>query len=46
MAHEEMWGRMVSLKGERVTDVPVEEAVNQLKTLDLSLYKVAEVFFG
>ena len=46
MAHEEKWGRMVSLKGERVTDVPVEEAVNQLKTLDLSLYKVAEVFFG
>ncbi|MCB9467645.1 MAG: ATP-dependent 6-phosphofructokinase [Cyanobacteriota/Melainabacteria group bacterium] len=46
MAHEEKWGRMVSLKGERVTDVPVEDAVDKLKTLDLSLYKVAEVFFG
>lgn len=46
LAHEKKWGKMVSLQGSAVTDVPVEDAVNELKTLDLSLYKVAEVFFG
>lgn len=46
LVHEKKFGRMVSLRGNQVTDVPVSEAVNQLKTLDLSLYNVAEVFFG
>lgn len=46
LAHERKFGRMVSLQGSEVKDVPVEDAVDQLKTLDLNLYKVAEVFFG
>lgn len=46
LAHREKWGTMVSLQGSKVTEVPVEDAVNELKTLDLSLYNVAEVFFG
>ncbi|MBX9695574.1 MAG: 6-phosphofructokinase, partial [Cyanobacteria bacterium] len=46
MAHERKFGRMVSLRGSEVTDVPVHDAVDKLKTLDLNLYRVAEVFFG
>lgn len=46
MAHEKKFGRMVSLQGNKISDVPLEDAVDTLKTLDLSLYKVAEVFFG
>jgi ATP-dependent phosphofructokinase / diphosphate-dependent phosphofructokinase len=40
------FGRMVSLQGNVVCDVPIEKAVDGLKTLDMELYKVAEVFFG
>ncbi len=46
LVHEGKFGRMVALKGNEVIDVPVEDAVDTLKTLDLDLYKVAEVFFG
>ncbi len=46
LVHEGKFGRMVSLRGSEVTDVPVHDAVDKLKTLDLNLYRVAEVFFG
>lgn len=45
-AHEKKFGTMVALHGGQITDVPVEAGVGQLKTLDMSLYGVAEVFFG
>ncbi|MCX8010712.1 MAG: 6-phosphofructokinase [Ignavibacteria bacterium] len=40
------FGRMAALRGNQIIDVPLEEAVGTLKTVDLSLYEVAEVFFG
>ena len=46
IAHQKKFGTMVALHGGQVTDVPVEAGVGQLKTLDMSLYGVAEVFFG
>lgn len=46
LIHQNKFGRMVALQGSEITDVPVEEAVDKLKKLDLGLYKVAEVFFG
>jgi len=46
LIHQNKFGRMVALKGREVIDVPVEDAVDKLKKLDLELYKVAEVFFG
>lgn len=46
LIHQNKFGRMVALQGSEITDVPVEEAVDKLKKLDLELYKVAEVFFG
>ena len=40
------FGRMVSLKGNQITDVPLQEATSELKTLDLDLYEIAKIFFG
>jgi hypothetical protein len=41
-----MFGRMVSLSGNKVVDVPLEDAVQKLKTVDMELYEIAKVFFG
>jgi 6-phosphofructokinase 1 len=43
---EKNYGTMVALQGNKVVAVKVEEAVENLKTLDMDLYQVAEVFFG
>jgi phosphofructokinase-like protein len=40
------WGRMVSLRGTRVEDCPLDDAVSELKAVPAELYQVAEVFFG
>lgn len=40
------WGRMVALRGNDIVDVPLEEAVTKLKTVDPKLYEIAKVFFG
>ncbi len=40
------WGQMVSLQGNRIVSVPIEEATRQLKTVDMGLYELARVFFG
>jgi 6-phosphofructokinase 1 len=40
------FGRMVSLKGNDIVDVPLEKATEKLKTLDLKLYEIAKIFFG
>jgi 6-phosphofructokinase 1 len=46
LVQEKKFGRMVALQGAKVVDVPVEDAVGELKTLDMDLYKMAQVFFG
>ena len=40
------FGRMASLKGSQIVDVPLEDATKKLKTLDLKLYEIAKIFFG
>jgi len=40
------FGRMVALAGIKIIDVPLEEAVKDLKTVDMELYDIAKVFFG
>lgn len=40
------FGRMVALQGIKIVDVPLEEAVKGLKTVDMELYDIAKVFFG
>jgi 6-phosphofructokinase 1 len=40
------YGVMTALKGNRITTVPLAEVEDKLKTLNLKVYQVAEVFFG
>lgn len=40
------FGRMAALRGNRITSVPLDEAVGELKRLDEEIYRVAEIFFG
>lgn len=40
------WGHMVALSGNKITSVPLEEAVGELKLLSEEIYGVAELFFG
>jgi 6-phosphofructokinase 1 len=40
------FGRMAALQGNSIKDVDLAEATGKLKTVDLELFKVAEVFFG
>ena len=40
------FGRMVALSGVKIIDVPLEDAVKELKLVDKELYDIAKVFFG
>lgn len=46
LVEDEKWGYMASLKGNEIVAVSLEEAVGQLKTVDLELFNVASTFFG
>ncbi len=43
---EGQFGSMVSLQGNQVIGVPIEQGTGTLKTLDLALYDTAKIFFG
>jgi ATP-dependent phosphofructokinase / diphosphate-dependent phosphofructokinase len=40
------FGKMVALAGNKIIDVPLQEAVKELKTVDMGLYEIAKEFFG
>ena len=40
------FGRMAALQGIKIVDVPLKDAVKELKTVDMELYNVAKVFSG
>ena len=40
------FSRMVALVGNKVVDVPIQDAVAALKTVDMELYEIAKVFFS
>lgn len=46
LANKGQFGYMAALRGKDIVAVKLEEAVGELKTVDLELYKVAETFFG
>src|SRR5438093_1720136 len=46
LAHEERFGQMASLQGDRVVEVPLKEATAELKTVPPEWYDVAKAFFG
>ncbi|MGH9325340.1 MAG: 6-phosphofructokinase [Terriglobia bacterium] len=39
-------GEMVCLKGNRITSIPFEKAMNKLRTVDRELIETAEIFYG
>ena len=46
LIHKADFGKMVALAGSNIIAVPLEEAVGQLKTLNMELYELAKIFFG
>ena len=46
LVKEGKYGRLVALKNNKVTDVPLEKVQGGIRPVDLSIYKVAEKFFG
>ena len=40
------WGKMVALRGNKISDVPLSEDILKTKTVDMDLFKIAEYFFG
>ncbi len=43
---EGKFGHMVSLQGNQIVGVPIEQGTGALKTVDMGLYKIAKIFFG
>jgi 6-phosphofructokinase 1 len=46
LVHNNDFGKMVALRGNKIVAVPISDAVQKLKTISEDLYKDAEVFFG
>lgn len=46
LVKEGKFGRMVALQGNNIVDISLEEATSKLKTVDMEMYRAAEVFFG
>jgi ATP-dependent phosphofructokinase / diphosphate-dependent phosphofructokinase len=46
LVHEEHWGVMAALHGDAIVEVPLREAVAQLKTVPREFYETATAFFG
>lgn len=46
MAESGTFGKMVSLRSNRILEVDLSEVVDQIKPVDPTLYTIAEVFFG
>ena len=43
---DKKYGEMTALKGNRITSVLLEKVADGIKTVDLNVYKIAEIFFG
>jgi len=46
LALNKKFGYMASLKGTDVVEVPIQDAVGTLKTVDKKFYDIAKIFFG
>ncbi|MBU2602825.1 MAG: 6-phosphofructokinase [Actinobacteria bacterium] len=46
MVKEGRWGMMAALRGDAIVEVPLAEALVELKTVPLELYEIAQTFFG
>lgn len=45
MAAEKKFGRMAAVRGDKIIDIPITDSVGKLKTVDMDLYEIAQVFF-
>ncbi len=45
MVEQKKFGRMCAINSNIITDIPIEDAIGKLKTVDLDIYKAAQVFF-
>lgn len=45
LVNEKKWDHMVSLKGKKITDVPLEEALAGAKPVEPALYETAKIFY-
>jgi 6-phosphofructokinase 1 len=43
---ENKLGEMTSLKGNRITSIPLQKIADGIKTVNMNAYKIAEIFFG
>ena len=46
LIEDNKYGEMTALKGNKITSVLLEKVADGIKTVNLNIYKVAEVFFG
>lgn len=46
LLHQEKFGRMASLRGTEIVDVPIKEAIAELKVVPKDLWLLAKSFFG
>lgn len=45
MVKDKKFGRMCAVSGTDIIDIPITEAIGKLKTVDLEIYKAAQIFF-
>lgn len=46
LAQAGKFGQMVSLQGNNIVAVPIDQAIGRRKTVDMELYEIAKIFFG
>ena len=46
LVHERHWGTMAALRGDEIVEVPLRDAVAELKTVPPEYYEAAKTFFG
>jgi phosphofructokinase-like protein len=46
LVNKKKFGYMVALKGNDIVSVPLRDVIGKRKTVDLEIYKIAQVFFG
>lgn len=46
MVHQGEFGRMASLRGQKLASVPLEDALGKNRKVDPEIYEIASVFFG
>lgn len=46
LIHKGAFGKMVVLRGTQIETIPLSDIVGKIRTVDMELYKIAQVFFG